>query len=198
MAKKIKRISINALENVYKNDFDRTESTLEWHGLEISVKRRLSLTEVLEFVNSVASTSFTENGTYVPAVTEFAVKSNVILMYTNLSLPDNLENRYQLIYGTDIISHILTLIDSAQYHEILDAADKQIEFLCDSNVDAIQYQLSELMSNFEKLQSGMVEVFAGIDSDEVNKFANALLKNGMPTEDSVVSAYVDRIKSKAE
>lgn len=54
MSKKEKRISINALENVAKENFQDVV-TEQWFDIEVTIKRNLSMTEMMQFVQDVVN-----------------------------------------------------------------------------------------------------------------------------------------------
>lgn len=93
MAKSEKRISISVMDKIIKEHFENT-TTEQWYGIEVQIKKTLSFTEMMEFVNDVVLSCFQEDGGFVPEVMDFAIRSNILSKYANFSLPDKLEHRY--------------------------------------------------------------------------------------------------------
>ena len=128
MAKSEKRISISVMDKIIKEHFENT-TTEQWYGIEVQIKKTLSFTEMMEFVNDVVLSCFQEDGGFVPEVMDFAIRSNILSKYANFSLPDKLEHRYEIIYMTDIIDLVCSRINGAQLNEIVAYINRKVEFL---------------------------------------------------------------------
>ena len=185
MAKSEKRISISVMDKIIKEHFENT-TTEQWYGIEVQIKKTLSFTEMMEFVNDVVLSCFQEDGGFVPEVMDFAIRSNILSKYANFSLPDKLEHRYEIIYKTDIIDLVCSRINGAQLNEIVASINRKVEFLCDSNALMIKRQVNDLQARTE----GM---FNGISSDDIAKLAN-VLSSGELDEGKIVEAYLDKTR----
>lgn len=192
MAKNEKKVSINSLDKVIKENFTNKANT-EWQGLEVSIKHNLSFTEVLEFVNDVVMSCFQDDGNFVPEVMDFAIKSNILSKYTNFSLPDKLEHRYEIIYNSDVVDFVCQNINMQQLREITASIDRKISYLCNTNVMNIQKQMMELVSAFENMQQKTADMFANFTPDDLTKIMGALNEDGF-SEEKVVKAYLEQTK----
>ena len=94
---KNRRISINAMDSIMKTQYENI-TTECWNEIDITIKRTISLGDMLSFVNDVVASCFQDNGEFMPEVLDFAIRSNIILKYSNVSLPDNLEHIVRLRY----------------------------------------------------------------------------------------------------
>ena len=65
MAKAEKKVSITMFDKIAKEHF-QNESVIQWYDAEVRVKRTLSLTEMLAFVNDVAGSCFQEGIGFMP------------------------------------------------------------------------------------------------------------------------------------
>lgn len=102
--------------------------------IRISVKPRLSLSDMLDFVHDVVWYCFqSDAGEYCPQLKEFAIAKNTLEKYTNIKLPSSTKKIYDIIYGTDILTKIKSLehFDHAQYATILMDIDRLISFRLD-------------------------------------------------------------------
>lgn len=124
MAKNEKRISITALDKIMKEKFDN-QVVDTWNDIEVVMKRNLSITETLEFVNDVVMSCFSDSNGFVPEVMDFAIKSNILSKYANFSLPDKLEHRHEIIYRTDAVFFVCEHINMEQLREITASIDKK-------------------------------------------------------------------------
>lgn len=192
MAKNEKRISVSSLDKAIKESFvDR--AVVEWHGLEVTIKRNLALTEMLEFVNDVVMSCFQEGGGFIPEVMDFAIKSNILSRYASFPLPDNLEHRYGVIYNSDAVDFVCQNINMQQLNEITASIDRKISYLCNTNVMSIQKQMMELVSAFENMQQKTSDMFAGFTPEDLTKIMGALDDGGL-NEEKIVRAYLEQTK----
>lgn len=188
---KAKAVSINAFDKIEKDTYKGTES-FEWHGVEVVVKKTLSIKEVLEFVNDVVKTCFSaDDGSYIPEVKDFAVKSCILEKYANFSLPTNIEHKYDLIYHTDAIDEVLRRVNGQQFNEIIASINAKISHLASANIEAINKQMNELYTAFDNLQKQLETVFAGIDPSDLTKLVGALGDKGID-EEKIVKAYINQ------
>lgn len=196
MSKKEQRISINALEKIAKEQFQET-TTKKWFDIEITIKRSLPLTEMLEFVQEVSEACFTTDGTFVPEIMDFAIKSGILTHYANFTLPSNLEKQYWLIYSTDAIEAVCECINNAQLQEIVDAANRKIDHMCDTDIVATRAKLNELYSAFEKMGEEFSNMFSGVNPEELRNMISAL-GNSDVSEEKIVSAYLEHMKNSSD
>ena len=198
MAKaKMKKISIASLDKVVKDTYTPV-SSIQWNGLDVRIKRTLSFIEMMEFVDSVVKTCFTaESGMYIPEAKDFAVKSNIVERYTNLSLPNNLDHRYEIIYCTDIVETVLTCINYQQFNEIMASIDSKINNLAQMNIEQVNKQISDLYTSFDNMQKQIEQIFGGVDSEEMTAMMKALTEGNID-EHKLVEAYLSRSNAKAD
>jgi len=189
MAKSIKKVSIAAMDRVAKEHFPDVV-TEYWFDNEVVIKRTLSLAEMLTFVDSVVSNCYYDVGGYMPEVKDFVIKSNILTKYANFNLPDNLEHCYALVYGTDAVDVVLKHVSQAQLQDILNAIECKIEYLCDSNISAIEQQMREVAASFGDMQKKTEEVFSNIGTEDIEKLVRAININGNVDEEKLVNAFL--------
>lgn len=194
---KTKKISITALDKVVKETYTPL-TTIQWNELDVQIKRSLSFVEMMEFVESVTKTCFTsETDTYIPEAKDFAVKSNIVDRYTNLSLPNNLEHRYEIIYHTDIIETVLGYVNPQQFNEMMAAIDAKIKNRAQLNIEQVNKHISDLYSALDNLQTQMEQLFGNIDNNEMSAMMKALA-NGNIDEHKLVDAYLSHTHKKVD
>ncbi|MBR1525582.1 MAG: hypothetical protein IJ640_02865 [Prevotella sp.] len=190
MADKVKNISINAMERVVKESGD-TVITKEWHGSELVIQRRLGLLDMMSFVDGVVKTCFTgDEHKYTPEVRDFAIRCSILEMYANFTLPQNVEKRYEFVYGCDAVDNVVQEIDATQFDLILQAIDEKIQFVADAHIEAINQQMNELYASFAELENHLSAVFEGVDADGMANIVKAL-QSGNLDEEKLVNAYFD-------
>lgn len=194
---KIKKISINAMDKVIHNTYTPS-TTVEWNGLEIIVKHNLTFIEMMNFVDSVTKTCFTSaDGVYIPEVKEFAIKSNVLDRYTNITLPNNLGHRYDMIYCTDIVDTVFKHINSQQLDEIITAIDEKVKNRAQANIESINKQMSDLYTAFDNLQNNVTQMFDGVDNNVINSFIKTMV-DGSIDETKLAEAYIAQSKLRVD
>jgi hypothetical protein len=116
---KLKRVSINAFEGIMKEmDFGGYKS-YNWRGIDIQVRKYLPLKAMLEFVKNVVGSCMSDDKGYNPEAKEFAIKTNILTMYANFTMPSNIELHYDLVYKTDAVTYVLEHIDEEQIEDVL-------------------------------------------------------------------------------
>lgn len=195
MAKKEKRISINALEKIAKEQFPESV-TEQWFDIEVTIKRSLPLKEMMQFVQEVVDACFTTDGTFVPEIMDFATKSGILTHYANFTLPDNLEKQYWLIYSTGAVDMVCQHINMVQLQEMIGGINRKIDHMCDTDIVATKAKLNDLYEAFVKMGTEVSELFSGVNADELQKMVGAL-GNTELSEEKIVSAYIEHMKKSA-
>lgn len=189
MAKTIKRVSITTLDKIAKETFNNNVETFEWYGTDIVIKHSIGLSDVLEFVNNVVESCFGESGNFIPEVMDFAIKGNILTKYANLTMPENLEHRYDLIYQTDIVDEVCKRINRAQLQEVISSISKKIDYLCSVNASVVQQKLNELVIAFEGMQKQTASLFDNVSNEDIEKLIGAV-SSGSISEEKIVEAYM--------
>lgn len=190
MSEEIKRITVEDFNNAI-NDVYMPVTETEWNGLTLYVKKNISFKETLDFVKYVTELCFAEDThEYLPEARDLAIKIFLIQHYTNIDLPDSLEERNKFIYETDIVQTVLNFVNPYQFNEIIRAIDLKIDYMADANIEAINNKMDELYKSFEELSNSLETVFGGINEDSMVDLVNAI-KDGRLDEGKLVEAYFD-------
>lgn len=188
MAKGEKKVSISAVDNIIGERFLNIV-TEQWYDVEVKMKRSLPFTEVLAFVDDVVQSCFQRNGAYVPEVLDFAIKSNIISKYTNVSMPDNLEHRYAILYNSDLVDFVCQHINMQQLQEMVNSINRKLAYMCDTNTVSVQNRLNDLISAFETMQEKTEAMFGDVTPDDMTRLVGAI-GDGALTEEKIVEAYM--------
>lgn len=190
MAKtKLKKVSVNAFEAAVTNSYEPLK-VIEWNGIEIVIKKTISLKEMLEFVDGVTKSCFNEDtNAYRPEAKDFAIKIYVLEKYANFTLPKNIEMKYDLIYQSDIVSCVISHINVEQYNEIVSAINNKVDNLAQANVEAINSQMNELYNSFNNLQEKIGEIFSGVNPEDVKEIMGYLSDGRAFDSDKIVEVY---------
>lgn len=196
MAKNEKKVSINEFDKVMKKQ-QQPPKTVDWDGVQIIVSHTIDFTSMMEFVHDVSESCFSESGSFVPEVFDFAVKSNILTRYANFSLPSNLDHQYALIYNTNAVSMVYDMIDHAQLDEIIASAKKRIDYVCDANIVAVRNKLVEIAQAYENIQKETEEMFRGVSQDDISNLLGALT-NGKLDESKLIHEYLEQSRAERE
>lgn len=188
MAKGEKKVSISAVDNIIDERFLNIV-TEQWYDVEVKMRRSLPFTEVLAFVDDVVQSCFQRNGAYVPEVLDFAIKSNIISKYTNVSMPDNLEHRYAILYNSDLVDFVCQHINMQQLQEMVNSINRKLAYMCDTNTVSVQNRLNDLISAFETMQEKTEAMFGDVTPDDMTRLVGAI-GDGALTEEKIVEAYM--------
>ena len=173
----MEKISYDVVNNIVGSDDN--VSKLVWEGVEIKVKRFLTMKEMFEFTNSVVDACFRkDDGSYRPEVKDFMVRSCILDIYTNIEIPENLENRYDMVYRFGVISEIMRYIDQAQFNAIMSAIDCKIDDRLNTYIEMLEKNLEEKVAVLDQTVENLVEyiggIFNGIDNETIQQIAGAI------------------------
>ena len=130
--KKTQKISVNTMDEIMK----RCQNTevVEWNGLQVVIKKTLTLEEMLCFANSVVKSCFDQgDGSYLPEVKDFAIRSNIMERYANFALPSNLDKQYDMVIRSGAVEMIMNYINFSQFSELMKAIDAKIQNTADAH-----------------------------------------------------------------
>lgn len=195
MANKVKKISINALEKCIEKKPETVD--IEWNGLDITVKTKLSFKEMMEFVDGVAKSCFAaDTNSFIPEVKDFVIGCFVIETYSNLTLPQNVSKKYDIISGCDVVDVILENVDKEQFDNIAGAINEKIRYLINSNLSQATVKINELLYSLGDIESKVGELFSKINPDDVQALVSSL-SDGKIDEGKLMQAYLES-KNKGE
>ena len=188
-----KKISAAEFEKAMSESYTTTES-FDWMGHEVVVTKTLSLGDMMQFVANVVSGCFdSETGAYMPEVKDFFTKFNILEMYANFELPDDVSARYNLVYRTDVVERVYDHINNTQMIEIRSAIDAKIRSVLMANTSVITKKMDDMVSAFTTLQKQTEELFAGITGDDVKTVVGAI-GDGTLNPEEIVKAYMTASK----
>lgn len=184
------KVSIKEWERATKDNFPSTV-TEQWFGIPITIKYTISLAEMLEFVDGVVASCFDDERGYVPEIWDFAFYNNILSYYTNITLPEDISKKYDLIFGSNIIEFVKEHISEQQWSDIESSINSKVSYIKNTNIKAIEKDVTRLLDAFEKLQQLTGDMFEGVSVDDVRKLTHALSESGQLNEEKIVQALMD-------
>lgn len=196
MAKNLnKKVSISFMDKVLKA-YDNTV-TKQWFDMDVQIRRVIPLADAIEMVDEVTSCCFLDDGSYHPEMKDFVLRCNVLTRYANFALPENLDHKYELAYGTGAFDFVTECISQDQYSSIVDAIDEKLAYLCDTNVAGIEQKMYDAVEAFDQLQDKLAELFNGVTAEDMAKVASAVV-DGKFSEERLVQAYAQQMKRESD
>lgn len=182
------KITIEDYRKMTEKEFDKFIDA-EWNGATLHIKRTLSLREMASFVEYVVGSCFTEDlNEYLPEVKDFAIRCCILEIYGNLTLPESIDEKYEVAYGSDITDFIIEHIDQSQFRAMLIAVDEKIKHRARNSIEALNKQMSDVFAGLSAVEKVVSDIFDGVDSDTIQKLAGAMA-NGSFDERKLVEAF---------
>lgn len=190
MSEEVNMVFLDTIEDAMKNEFVNFEVT-EWLGGKIIIEKSISLRKACEFVNEVVNSCFNEDdGEYMPEIKDFSIRACTVEKYTNIALPKNVEELYDLLYATDIYGFVCERINRKQLAALIDAANEKIDYRVESGVAMVRKAVADVHA----LTSQFANLFGDITPDDVKAITHAIM-DGRLDEEKLIEAYA---KVKAE
>lgn len=184
--KETKMVSVNAVESVMKNEF-ANEVTIQWHGIDVVVRKTIGLKQAFEFVNQSVNSCFAEkDGAYMPEMKDFVIRACLVEKYTNIRLPENSEKLYDILYMTDLCNVVCANISQEQFDALVEAINDKLDYLSNADVKAVQ----KASENIGSLVQSFTDVFSGVTADDVKKITDAII-GGQFSEEKLIEAYAN-------
>lgn len=153
-AKKITIASMMKAMEVDKNNKDMLVIGEGENRVEVVVKKKLTLFERADMVNSIVSMVWSqdENGAemYAPYLRKFAYDFNILNYFTNIQLPDDMNKVWEFVDNADIADIIIDFVGGGYIENIIREANEAIEYrkaeiLKRSKLDSVFDSLSGIM-----------------------------------------------------
>lgn len=169
-------------------------STIEWNGITIKIKDRLTISDIVSFTYKVSELCFTENNSeYLPEVMKFAIGIETIEYYTDLELPESTDDKYKLVAQTDLVEHVVEHIDQVQYADVVAAADEKTSYKADSAISMARKEIEEIYLAAKSLFDKISEAFSGLTPDDFKTMVTTISNNGLD-EAKLMEAYLNHKK----
>lgn len=170
----------------FKDDINAKNNdviTVHWLGRDITIKRYLSLVEVLSFVSNVIDVCYQGDGdafVYMPEVQSYAIQHSLVSFYTNIDLSESESSdvdgfeAYDFITKSDIVDVILENIDINQYKAIIKAIASKIKYINKQNSAAIMSEIGTLNSAINNVLPQIQEFLSEENSGNIKSLINTI------------------------
>jgi hypothetical protein len=206
--KEIKKISVNQMDKNIPETLPFPVSFGEGEDkIEVICKPRISFTDGLSFVNNVVSAVVDEDlDRVVFSVKEFSIRTNTLEMFTNIRLPENIEKKYDLVFGTKIYEQIVDDInfDGDVYDIFLAAIDEQIAFESQKMLSQFKSETQTMIDHINTEGEQIINTFAefgkafkDVTPEQISALIPKIVEMGKIDEKELASAVLD-IQSKKD
>lgn len=160
-----------------RNSLNEIGTDITWCGRKVAVRRFLPFADMMSFVDGVVSGCFAKSDNrYLPEARDLFFRCSIVGFYTNIVLPDPIEEKNQILYGTNIIDMILQNIDMGQFRAIMDGIDKKIDHLVNTDMKRIEEEAQRAVKEITDLCEALKETFSDIGGEEMSAFMEAVTK----------------------
>lgn len=99
-----------------------------WHGDEILVRPLLTLDETFAFTTHVSDLcKDDDSGPFLPELVELAFRRTVIEMYAVVELPEDIDEQYYYLFGSDLYETVAKAVNTAQLNSLRKIIDLWME-----------------------------------------------------------------------
>lgn len=189
---KTKKISISDFESALDTQSTVTEILSNSNGVEILIKKSISLDEMIIFIQEVVEACIDgETGEYIPEAYDFAVRVAILTHYANFTMPVNLEKQYWLVYNTTAVEQVLQHINTRQFDDIVRSIDKKIDFMLSIISSSAVSKINEVIAKFNDIATVGENAFKGIDSGTMTKVIQGISKLNNMSEKELATAVIE-------
>lgn len=165
--------------------------TIHWCGHDILVRKYLSMTEMLSFVQNVIEVCYQpseDNGVaiFMPELREYAIDFYTIAFYTNIDLTDgesiegeaNVDDigTYDFIVRSGIINEVVPCIDQTQFDSIMRSIGAKIKYINETSAVSVLSDVGEVNNAINELAPQLQELLDPENSGKLQEALNVITK----------------------
>lgn len=184
-----KKIAYETIMEVI-NDRCPQADTIDWFGTEITVQKIVPFKKVTEIVQRVTAACFAqEDGNYIPEVMNMALRICVFEAYTNIELPDDIDEQNLLLFGSGLWDLVTALINADQLGTIELAINRRVKARLDTNRAEFEHAVNMVVESIAELSQQMSGLMDGVTPEDIQTMISAIGENGID-EAKIVQAVV--------
>lgn len=164
------------VEKILKNIKVKT-SQVAYEGVVISVKNKITLGEVSAFAENVSNACFSEDGTYMPELFSVAYFGNLLAFYTDIDVPESIDDMYEITSNSDFMNKIIEVIDGYQLTMIENGIRDRISYLCDSKAYMIEKEFNKSMMSILSIIDEITKIFKDTSPDTFGEVFKSIMED---------------------
>lgn len=103
---------------------------IEWRGIMIAVRTTIPLRDVFDLIGSAIELGFDPNtGVFAPQMAYLAFRANVVMRFAAVTLPDQIEDQYRLLYAGGLYRKVWSCIDEELCSLILRSFERCLDIV---------------------------------------------------------------------
>lgn len=163
-----------------------------WNGIEIKIKHSLNIYEMKVLFDQIVERCFsTADGEYQPEYQDFAERAAIVAMYSDINMPAEVYDQYDLVFKTDIYRFVTDRIDSEQLWAIIDSVSEKIKERVNYKAQDVLRRTEEAVSAIESLTSMFQTTFDGVDAESLSGVIKSISEHGID-EGKIVDAVINK------
>lgn len=164
---------------------------VEWCGVDIEVRRRISFEEVTELVQYAVLGCFRDDGQYCPEVKQYIINGLILEYFTNIVGAEEREviEYANFVFNSGIMDVVVPCIDPYQYELILDAVERRVRNQLSTDKKEYNRRMAELDRAIENITENFERMFANVSPDDITNLVSALSQGGVD-EEKLMAAYL--------
>lgn len=177
----------------YMNDHFPAERTIEVGGIQVTVKTRLSVDSMIDFVNFVVNNCF-QGDECLPQLKDFLIRIEIIRMYTNIELPNNIQDQYEFVYGSDLIGQLVDeVINRNEFNNILQAIDFKIAQIEDVAYQEYKAKIEEIYSSINAITEQISQIYDEMSPEDLTDIIKVMagMSDGSVSDEEIARAMMN-------
>lgn len=90
----------------------------DWHSMTIQIRYLLSIQEYIELVHKIIDMCTTPSGEFAVELSDFALRSNIIIAYSMIEMPSDYTDMYAVAYDSGLYEAVLGAANAGQIQAI--------------------------------------------------------------------------------
>lgn len=191
-----KKVSVSQLKKLIT---PIEETVVDVCGLQVKVKPILTFADTIGFTSEAVRSiidEVDENVAY--ELYDFIIKSLTLKYFTNISLPNDINEQYQLVYETQLFNNVVQAIDDKFYTNLIKAVNNKIQFELQKIQNHIKVKsdlyISQIKDEVQKMlnvYNTIAELYQNTDPDMVNTLIPKLVNLPKLDEKEIVKAVIE-------
>jgi len=192
-----KKIPFETIRNILDERIAEVDS-FDFYGTEITVKRMIPFDAYCTAIDRIIDSCYdSESGEYLPELRELSTRMVIMAYYTNLELPEDMNELERMMFCGELMAHIYDLINPVQLRELHQALSKRCEIRNEANRRYFDSELYKVIDGVNAMSSEIRSFFGGISDKEMKRLAKALT-SGKINEEKLVDAVIKAQNTKRE
>lgn len=120
-------INADLVTQVANINNERRATSFRWRGLSVTVRGSINLREYVSFIQTVLhGCTDPETGDFHIELFDLVFMATVVMMFTNIELPADLETQFKILFWTDLYNEVCLRISEAQLESLRKTVERYV------------------------------------------------------------------------